>query len=174
MSQAPQPGDIGFSHSDGLMGKAIRFGERIRWGEKPSHWNHAFIVDEVKLVGSVTEGYRLETTVIQAEPSGVTNDKPISSVGAYTLMEPTPRMSRAAILEFARSQVGSEYGWGSIASCALDCMTPNWAPSFRRPGTWICSALVAEALRFGGWLHNFDDIYTVTPAQLFEAFGNTN
>jgi len=174
VSAGPQPGDIGFAHSDGIMGRAIRFGERIRWGESPSHWNHAFIVDTVKIVGSITEGYRTEITVIQAEPSGVTDDKPISTVGSYTLIEPDPTHSRRDILAFARAQVGSEYGWGSIASCALDCMTPNWAPSFRRPGTWICSALVAEALRYGGWLHNFDDIYTVTPAQLFAAYTNTH
>jgi len=172
MSQMPQPGDIGFAHSNGFFGKCIRFGERIRWGEKPSHWNHAFIVDDVKIVGSMAEGYRTEVTIIQAEPSGVTRGKPISSVGTYTILEPTPRMDRNDILAFAREQVGSRYGWGSIASCAFDVATPSWFPSFRRPGTWICSALVAEAMRFGGWLHDFDDIYTVTPAQLFEAFRN--
>jgi len=171
----PQPGDIGFAHSNGWMGKAIRFGERIRWGEKPSHWNHAFVVDRVEMVGSVSDGTaRFVTYIIQAEPSGVTDDKPIESVGAYTLVEPHPDHSRKDILAFARAQVGSHYGWLSIASCALDCMTPNWFPSLRRAGTWICSALVGEALRYGGWLHDFGDIYTVTPAQLFTAYTNTD
>jgi hypothetical protein len=169
----PAPGDIGFAHSNGFFGKCIRFGERIRWGEHPSHWNHAFIVDRVVMEGSVTDGTaQFKTYIIQAEPSGVTDDKLIESVGSYTLVEPHLTHDRADILAFARAQVGSHYGWGSILSVALDIMTPNWFPSFRRPGTWICSALVGESLRFGGWLKSWKDIYTVTPAQVFEAYTN--
>ena len=85
----PQPGDIGFAHSDGIFGKLIRFGERIRFGEKPSHWNHAFIVDRVVMEGSITDGTAtFKTYIIQAEPTGVTNDKLIESVGSYTIIEP--------------------------------------------------------------------------------------
>ena len=87
MSEMPQPGDIGFAHSDGIFGKLIRFGERIRWGENPSHWNHAFIVDRVVMEGTIENGdVKFITYIIQAEPSGVTNDKRIESVGAYTLI----------------------------------------------------------------------------------------
>ena len=169
----PQPGDIGFSHSNGFFGKCIRFGERIRWGEKPSHWNHAFIVDRIVQEGSLADGtLQFKTYVIQAEPSGVTNDKLIETVGSYTLVEPHPNHDRKAILAFARSQVGSRYGFFTIVSVMFDILSPNWFPSFRRPSTWICSAVTAEALRFGGWLHNWKDIYTVTPAQLFEAYTN--
>ena len=174
MSEMAQPGDIGFAHSDGIFGKLIRFGERIRWGENPSHWNHAFIVDRVVMEGTIENGdVKFITYIIQAEPSGVTNDKRIESVGAYTLIEPFPSQSRSQILEFARAQVGSKYGWATIISVAIDIITPNWFPSFRRAGTFICSALVAESLRFGGWLHSWKDIYTVTPAQLFEAYTKT-
>jgi len=174
VSEMPQPGDIGFAHSDGIFGKLIRFGERIRFGEKPSHWNHAFIVDRVVMEGSITDGTAtFKTYIIQAEPTGVTNDKLIESVGSYTIVEPTPDMSRKDILAFARAQVGSKYGWGSIASVAIDIISPNWWPSFRRRGTWICSALVGEAVRYGGFLAPWPDIYTVTPAQLFTAITNT-
>jgi hypothetical protein len=165
VSPIPQPGDIGFAHSNGIMGKAIRFGERIRWGEKPSHWNHAFIVDTVSQVDG-----EWVVTIIQAEPSGVTQGKRIETVGEYILVEPHPDHDRASILKFARAQVGSEYGWFSIVSDMVDIITPNWFPAFRSQGTWICSALVAEALRFGGWLHNWGDIYIVTPAQLFNEY----
>jgi len=170
VSHIAQPGDIGFAHSNGFFGKAIRFGERIRWGEKPSEWNHAFIVDRVELVGSVDEGFRHEIYIIQAEPSGVTNDKLIQSVGSYTLIEPTPDLPRADILKFARAQVGSHYGFMTIVFVALDIISPNWFPSFRRRGTWICSALVAESLRYAGWLEAWGDIYTVTPAQLWQKY----
>ena len=166
MSDFPKPGDIGFAHSNGIMGKAIRFGERIRWGEKPSHWNHAFVVDTVwfKDDGSAV------VTVIQAEPSGVTNDKLIETVGEYILIEPRPGHDRNDILAFARAQVGDRYGWGSILSVIFDVLTPNWFPAFRHRNTWICSALVAESLRFAGWLQEWGDIYTATPAQVFEAY----
>lgn len=165
MSDIPQQGDIGFAHSNGIMGRAIRFGERIRWGEKPSYWNHAFIVDSVKFVND-----EWVVTVVQAEPRGVTNDKRIETVGQYILIEPQPGHSRNDILAFARAQVGSQYGWGSIASVVFDALTPSWFPAFRKANTWICSALVAESLRFAGWLENWGDIYTPTPAQVFEAY----
>jgi len=166
VSEIPQAGDIGFAHSNGIMGRAIRFGERIRWGEKPSHWNHAFIVDRVYLAD---DGHAV-VTIIQAEPHGVTNDKLIETVGEYVLVAPQPNHSRNDILDFARAQVGSRYGFLSIFSLVLDIASPNWWPAFRRRNSWICSALVAESLRFAGWLHNWGDIYTVTPAQLFEEY----
>lgn len=152
------PGDIVFAHSNGAMGRAIRFGERLRWGEKPSHWNHVAIVASVN-----GEDIR----IIQAEPRGVTDDKSIESVGEYVVLAPPIGAQADWILEFARGQVGSRYGWSSIVSVFFDIVTPNWFPSFRRPSTWICSALVAESLRFGGWLEAWGDIYTVTPAQLY-------
>jgi len=164
VTQVPQPGDIVFAHSDGAMGRAIRFGERIRWGEKPSHWNHVAIVSRVDTTG---------VYVIQAEPRGVTDDKRIESVGEYVLFSPPIGTQADWILQFAEEQVGSRYGWGSIVSIFFDILTPNWFPSFRRPSTWVCSALVAEALRYGGWLSDWGDIYTVTPAQLYESLVST-
>ena len=168
MSWIPQPGDIGFAHSNGIMGRAIRFGERIRFGEKPSHWNHAFIVDTVE-----RDGNEWVVTVIQAEPHGVTCDKRIETVGEYVLLAPHPTHDRGDILTFARAHIGDRYGFMSIVSEVLDIASPNWWPAFRRRSTWICSALVAESLRFAGWLHDWGDIYTVTPAQLFEAYTGT-
>jgi hypothetical protein len=153
-------GDIGFAHSNGFFGRCIRWGERIRWGESPSHWNHVFIVDRV-------EGDKV--FVIQAEPRGVTNDKTIDTVGEYQLVSVDNIANADDVLTFARKEVGSRYGWLSIVSIAIDIVTPNWFPAFRRPYTYVCSALGAEALRAGGWIHRWADVYTVTPAQLKEA-----
>jgi len=158
-----RPGDVGLSHSNGLMGRAIRFGERIRWGERPSHWNHAFVVDRV-------EGDKVY--VIQAEPSGVTNDKTIDTVGEYELITPPSNVNVDNMLTFARSQVGSRYGWLSILSIVFDIATPSWFWSVRRPHTWICSALVAESLRAGGWIVDWGDIYCVTPAQVKQSLSH--
>ena len=142
------------------MGRAIRLGERLRWGERPSHWNHAFIIDRI-------EGDKVY--IIQAEPHGVTNDKTIESVGEYQLISIAPVADVDCVLEFARQEVGSRYGWLSIFSIALDIATPSWFPSTRRGGTWVCSALIGEALRAGGWIRKWPDIYCVTPAQLWSA-----
>lgn len=153
-----QVGDLVFAHTDGVIGKAIRFGERLRW-RKGSYWNHVAIVSRIE------DGIAY---VIQAEPSGVTDDKSLSSLGEYFLVE-CPVTKTAQVIDFARAQVGSHYGFWSILSCVFDIVTWDWVPSIRRDDTWICSALVAEALRYGGWLHDWGDIYTVTPAQLFQA-----
>ena len=151
----PRPGDIAFAHSNGVMGRVIRFGEFLRW-KRGSHWNHVAVVD--RIVDGVAY-------VIQAEAHGVTCDKPLSSVGDYELMRLDIDVDKA--LEFARAQVGSRYGWLSIVSIAFDIITPDWAPAVRRRNTWVCSALVGETLRVGGWLTNWGDIYIVTPAQLW-------
>jgi len=106
--------------------------------------------------------------VVQAEPRGVTRDKTLASVGEYTLVAPPAGTDTAKMLAFATAQVGKRYSFLSILSIVVDILTPNWFPAVRRADTWICSALVAESLRSGGWLHNWGDVYIVTPAQLFQ------
>ena len=121
------------------------------------------------VVDRVTNGVAY---IIQAEARGVTNDKTLESVspgGTYTLVEPPTHVDRNAMLEFARNEVGSKYGWLSILSAVFDIVTPDWLPSVRRDDSWICSAVTAEALRTGGWVYRWPDIYCVTPAQLFNA-----
>jgi hypothetical protein len=161
MSSEIAVGDIVFAHSNGIMGRAIRFGERLRWREKASYWNHAAIVSRINADGTVY--------VIQAEPRGITDDKPLSSLGEVTLMKLPSDTDVNKVMAFAHEQVGSHYSFLSIASCLFDIASPNWFPSVRRPHSWICSALVAESLRSGGWINNWGDIYTVTPAQLWRA-----
>jgi hypothetical protein len=78
-------------------------------------------------------------------------------------------VDKEKMLKFAEHQVGDHYSFLTILSIALDIATPNWFPAFRRSGTWICSALAGESLRAGGWIHDWGDVYTVTPAQLWFA-----
>lgn len=159
LSKTPKPGDIVFAHNTGLMARAIRLGEWLRF-RKGSYFNHACVVDRVE------DGVAY---VIQAEPRGVTSDKTLDSVGEYVLFSPS-ELDVQKILEFSRAQVGSRYGWLSIVSIVVDLVTPDWFPALRARGTWICSAVTAEALRYGGWLAEWGDIYIVTPAQLAFAF----
>ena len=162
-TREPLPGDIVFAHSNGIMGRAIRFGEFLRW-RKGSHWNHACVVSRVDKDGVAY--------VIQADIKGV-NEARLDSVGQYVIIELPGRVNRNKVLAFTKAQVGSKYGILSILSIVTDIITPNWFPSMRRKNSWICSAVTGEALRYGGWLHNWADIYTVTPAQLFDALENT-
>ena len=162
-TREPLPGDIVFAHSNGIMGRAIRFGEFLRW-RKGSHWNHACVVSRVDKDGVAY--------VIQADIKGV-NEARLDSVGQYVIIELPARVNRNKVLSFTKAQVGSKYGILSILSIVTDIITPNWFPSMRRKNSWICSAVTGEALRYGGWLHNWADIYTDTPAQLFDALENT-
>ena len=161
-TREPIPGDIVFAHSNGLMGRAIRLGEFLRW-RKGSHWNHACVISRVDKDGTAY--------VIQADLHGVSEAR-LDTVGQYIILEPPARVNRNKILAFTKAQIGSSYGLLSIASIVADIITPSWFPSMRRRNTWICSAVTGEALRYGGWLHNWSDIYMITPAQLFDALAS--
>lgn len=121
-------------------------------------------------------------TVIQAEACGVTGTKTagpafhprqldtVAPGGWYTIIRPPAGVDPERTLAFARGEVGAHYGFVTIGSIAIDKVTPLWFHMpFRRPGTWICSALGAESLRFGGWHHRWPDVYNVDPAEAMHA-----
>ncbi len=121
-------------------------------------------------------------TVVQAEAHGVTGTRPdgtpflarrldtVAPGGWTCLVRPPGGVEPARTMGFARGEVGAAYGFATVAATAVDILTPTWFHvPLRRPGTWICSALVGEALRCGGWYARWPDIYQVTPAQLMSA-----
>ena len=161
-----EPGSIGFSHSKGLIGWAIRFGEYLRF-RKGNFWNHAFIVSD-----RVDENGK--QLIIQALGGGVNGSKPLSQVapgGRYEIVPLPEGVAPEDVLNFAEAQIGSAYGWLSIASTAIRIILPRWLPlpSIRSNSTWYCSALAAESLRCGGWIYNWPDIYNVVPSSLYAA-----
>ena len=179
---AIQPGDLVFAHGVGPISRAIRVAEWLQWlrhalsvlvrtgkwspRDKGHHFNHVAIVDEI-------DGDTIY--VIQAEAHGVTGKgfhrrtlSEVSPGGSYEIVKAPSKTSRARILAFARAEVGSAYGFFSIASEVFNTVTPEWL-TFRWTDSWICSALAAESLRYGGWLHKWPDIYQVTPAELYLA-----
>lgn len=156
----PQPGDIGFSHNVGGMAFFIRLGEWLRF-RKGDYVNHEFVVDRV---------FNGVPYIIQATLRGVTDTARLVDVapgGSYMIVVPPATIDRDKLLEFCRSQVGDEYGILTIAAIAIDLASWSWFPSFRgaRKNSWICSALSNEGLRYAGWLHQWTDIYCVTPAE---------
>jgi hypothetical protein len=113
----------------------------------------------------------LHWELIQAEARGVTGDRRLSTVspgGSFALLRPPPEVDPTKTIAFARGEVGARYGFLTIGAIAFDVLTPLWLHfPFRQPNTWICSAIAAESLRFGGWYCRWPDIYAVTPSQLY-------
>ena len=156
-------GDLVFAHSTGVIGKAIRFAERIR-GKGGDNWNHVAVLS--KQVDGVWY-------IVQAEAKGVTNDKTLDSVapgGSYKVVPLPLEVDRYSFVIFIWSQVGARYGFLSILSCALDIIIPD-AICLRQAKTWICSGLVATGLLAGDyppaeeWARK--DLYTTMPSEIF-------
>ena len=156
-----KPGDLVFCHTSTLIGKGIRFAQR-RDGEKDWKENH---------VGVLYKPYGDDWYIIQAESKGVTRDKLLSQIkGTYRVVQLPTGVNPSRFLAFLLSQVGEEYSWTAILSCAVDMFTPSKL-CFRSENTWICSALVAGALWYCGfrWVEKVPDLYQVTPAMLARA-----
>jgi hypothetical protein len=170
-----QPGDLVACHSKGAVGDAIRTAERFRrdWSEDDKfsseaagdRWNHWAILGSCEGAPRRPENW----TLIQAEGHGVTSTARLDTVapgGHYQVVRLPPECNRIRVLDFAGAQVGSHYGFLTIASIVATLLSPRFV-NVMLPGTWICSAVTAESLRFGGWLHAWPDIYQVSPAQLW-------
>jgi hypothetical protein len=143
------------------MAKFIRLGEFLKG--RRHVWNHCCVVDRFE------NGH---WHIIQAELKGVTDTCRLEDVapgGRYVVL--APPANRAKILEFNRSQVGTKYSLLTIFSDAFDIVTWSWVPmlSNARKRSWVCSGLVGESLRYGGWLYQFVNVYAVMPQQLFDA-----
>ena len=159
-----QAGDLVICHSRGILGKAIRWAQRRLPDKRYSKWNH------VAVLNKVVDG---QWTIIQAQTKGVTDTMTLDKLyqrSDYEIVEIPEYVDRALELDFLRSQVGQEYGWLSIVSCAFDMVLPDKV-SVRSSGTWICSALAGAALWYGGFepAQKWPDLYTLTPAELAQA-----
>jgi len=111
--------------------------------------------------------------VIQAEERGVTDSRTLEEVapgGTLILLRPPADVDPCKTVALARLYVGARYGFLTIASILIDKLTPSWFHfPIRKEGTWICSALGCEALRYGGWLRRWPDVYEVDPAEAMHA-----
>ena len=162
-SQLVQAGSIVLCDSPDIVGKAIRAGEWLKW-RGGCKWNHTVIAIET--------GYNPK--VIQASIDGVTDTATLSALegGAILIVPPPIALDVKAAIAFANQEVGADYGWLTLAGVVIDQLLPRcFRFQIGRYGSWICSALVAEAWRAGGWLNVWPDIYSVAPAQLALAVG---
>ena len=166
-----QPGDAVFCHSTGVIGKAIRLGQRFH-GFAPEYrvWNHIAWLDR-----PIYEGRKIvDWHVGQAIGKGVDNTHLLSSVapgGHYEIIPldafPTidgKSITRGRVIETLRAEIGQEYGYLTIAAEVFNILTPEAINlDFRKDGTWICSGLYAYALHAGGGCIQ-GDIYHVMPS----------
>ncbi len=164
-----EPGDLIFCNGRGLVAWSIRAAERLSrdWdralGHPQTRFNHVAIADH-----ELDDG---DWALIQALGSGVKVDRDsgpsrLSQLHHYSVV--ACPADRQLTLEFARAQEGRRYGFVSIISFVITMFSPSFV-NVMVPHTWICSALAAESLRYGAWLHDWPDIYQVTPAQLWLA-----
>jgi hypothetical protein len=161
-------GDLVFAHSTGIIGKAIRFAERIR-GKGGDNWNHVAVLSRRAADGT--------WYIFQAEAAGVTDDKTLDSVapGGHYEVVPLPlEVDRFSFYLFIHSQVGAKYGFLSILSCAVDIIIPD-SICLRQAKTWICSGLVAAGLLAGDYRPAQDwamkDLYTTMPSEICTEIG---
>jgi len=135
------PGDFILTHSRGVFGKLIRFGESIRyWGtdRKYTRWNHAALV-----VGS-------DGALVEALSGGVTNSNLAKYRDTeYHVVRLNPEdadsRDRAQAVAFAVWAVGDPYGWLTILNIGLALVT-GCRFTFGIDGQMICSGLVARSL----------------------------
>lgn len=165
------PGSIVLCHSRGIISALIRFGQWIRHPRRTRfyEWNHVGILNH-----QTSDG---DWVVIEATARGVTSGylSTIAPGGRYEVVALPLGVDAAKVLAFARAQVGVRYGFVTIASIALNLLTPSFFRlDVRRSGTWICSALGATSMLAGGWLHPVRDYYQITPAEVAEALDAAN
>ena len=164
-----EPGDLVFCNGRGVVAWSIRGAERLSrdWdrarGHEGTRFNHVAIVDR-----QLPDG---DWALIQALQVGVVVDRDESpsrlSEHRHFRVVSCPG-DRERTLTFARAQEGHRYGFVTILSFVITLFTPRFI-NVMLPRTWICSALAAESLRYGAWLHDWPDIYQVSPAQLWLA-----
>lgn len=140
-----QPGDFILTHSAGLVGWAIRFGQRLRYrkARRPYAWfNHAAGV-------VAADGTLVEMLARGATVSGLSK----YSNRDYTVVSPdldTDRRAETVAYWQWLAATHTGYGWASIAADALSLATGIHlaAATDMRP---VCSAAVAAGIGENPW-----------------------
>jgi len=157
-------GDFILTHSTGLYGTLIRFGEALRyWGTDAqfAHWSHAaiFVDDEGTIIEALGGG-------VQKRNISVYHDT--EYVVVY-LPESTSRPDRQQAVKFAEHCLRDRYGWLTILSIGLSLLTGGKI-GFGIDGQQICSALVARALERIGEIFQESEPWHIMPADLAKHF----
>jgi hypothetical protein len=160
-----KPGDAGFAVTKNLYGRLIQFGQALRWW-KYRQWHHMFIVDEVD---PTTGTIWVIQMARKCERVKIENVAP----GGHVKIVPAPTdIDANRAIEWARKQIGTEYGYITIASIAVNICLPDFFQiDILKDGTLICSALVARAWEHGGWDCPVNP-FNITPAEFDGILGD--
>jgi uncharacterized protein YycO len=159
-----RPGDFILTHSVGVFGALIRFGEWLRYSGKDkvySHWSHAAIF--VDNNGDIVEA--LGGGVQKRNISIYTNTEYV----VVHLPETTSNDDRQQAVSFAKYALNERYGWLTIISIALSLLT-GAKLGFGIDGQQICSALVARCIERIGEIFTENEPWHVMPADLAKHF----
>ena len=170
-----RPGDIVAFETGGIFGRLIQLGQWLRRSDRRyRRFHHIAVIVDYDGCGNEGRASPHNWLCVQAA-----RHVDIASLGQaasrgcpFTVFACPPDVDRSLVIAQARALVGIEYGVLTIVSIGVDILTPrSLRVSFRAGGdpTLICSALGALCLHAGGWLHEWQDIYQVTPADLVGA-----
>lgn len=157
-------GDFLLTHSTGIYGVLVRFGEALRyWGaDAPfAHWSHAaiFVDDDGGLVEALGGGVQKRNISVYSNTEYV----------VVHLPESTARTDRQQAVAFADHCLNDKYGWLTIVSVGLSLLTGGKF-GFGIDGQQICSALVARALERLGEIFTENEPWHIMPADLAKHF----
>jgi uncharacterized protein YycO len=159
-----QPGDFILTHSSGIYGSVIRFGEAIRyWGQDKvfAHWSHAAIF--INATGDIIEA--LGGGVQQRNISVYHGTEYV----VVHLPATTIPLDREEAVKFANFCLNDPYGWLTIVNIAL-CLLTGAKISVGVDGQQICSALVARCIERIGEIFPEAEPWHLTPADLAKHF----
>lgn len=158
------PGDFLLTHSSGVYGKLIRFGETLRyWGKDKvfAHWSHAaiFVNDTGDIVEALGGGVQKRNISVYQGTEYVVVHLPTT----------TTTLDRQQAVKFAEFSLNDPYGWLTIVSMGL-CLITGAKFGFGVDGQQICSALVARCIERIGEIFPEGDPWHLSPADLAKHF----
>jgi uncharacterized protein YycO len=159
-----QQGDFVLTHSSGIFGALIRFGEGWRyWGKEKvfAHWSHAaiFVNDEGDIIEALGGGVQKRNISVYRETEYVVVHLPQS----------TADIDRSEAVQFAQHCLHEKYGWLTIVSIVI-ALVSGTKLNFVIDGQQICSALVARCLERIGEIFTENEPWHLMPADLAKHF----
>jgi len=161
---AALPGDFMLTHSSGIYGRLIRFGEALRyWGQDKvfAHWSHAaiFVDDAGDIVEALSGGVQQRNISVYHATEYVVVHLPAT----------TAPLDRQHSVQFAEFCLNEPYGWLTIVNIGL-CLLTGSKLSFSIDGQQICSALVARCVERIGEIFAEAEPWNLMPADLAKHF----
>jgi len=163
MAYTPKPGDAVFARTKTTYGVLIRGAQALRWWQGRD-WNHMAIVVRVDPDGTVWCLQMVKKcTLVKLEDV---------AKGGHVKIVPIPDdVDANRAVAYAYKQLGIDYGVATIVSVAINLALPRFLNfDFTRPGTLICSGLVARSWEHGGWDCPVSP-FQITPGQFDQIMG---